>query len=261
MWGRIPSVPDAPVRSPVVGLLGALQFLTRIPIHTSRAPVLARSVVWFPVVGALIGAFVGGVAAGLGELTAPSVAAAVALVVGMLVTGAFHEDGLADLADAVAGGTTLERRLEILKDPRHGTYGVAALAGSVLVRWSALAALAAAGPRTVFVGAIAAHVLGRAIAVAVMAFGPSSPTAGLGADWMRDVGPATGVMGLTVGIIATAVAAGWWTPAVIGVAAILAVALVTVARRAFGGISGDALGAVEQVTEAAVLVALTTVIT
>ena len=163
---------------------------------------------WFPVVGALIGLLVGGVAAGLAEVVTPSVAAAVAIVVGMLVTGAFHEDGLADLADAVAGGATRERRLEILKDPRHGTYGVAALVGSVLVRWSALAALVAVGPRPAIVGALAAHALARGIAVGVMGVQPAARTPGLGADWMSDVGRRHAAVGLALGTAAHG--AGRW---------------------------------------------------
>jgi len=239
------------------GLVGALQFLTRIPLRTRRPSDLSGSAVWFPVVGALIGAAVGGVAAGLGELTTPAVAAAVAVVVGMLVTGAFHEDGLADLADAVAGGWTRERRLEILQDPRHGTYGVAALIGSVLVRWSALAALVAVGPRAAVLGAVAAHALGRAIAVGTMGLGRLAGPAGLGADYIRAVGPRRALVGLGLGLAVAAAVAGRWTPFVAGVALVASTLVVIVARRGLGGITGDVLGAIEQVTEAATLVTLT----
>ena len=118
----------------MTGFLGAVQFLTRIPVRTRAAVPHDRVLPWLPFVGALIGALVGGVAAGLAELVPTAVAAAVAVAVGLLVTGAFHEDGLADVADAFGGGTTRERRFEILKDPRHGTYGVAALCSSVVLR-------------------------------------------------------------------------------------------------------------------------------
>ena len=117
-----------------MGLLAALQFLTRVPIRLRREPSLTAIVVWFPLAGALIGAAVGGTAAGLWHVTPPLVAAAVAVTVGLLVTGAFHEDGLGDIADAFGGGWTVERRLEILKDSRHGTYGVAAICASIVVR-------------------------------------------------------------------------------------------------------------------------------
>lgn len=237
-------------------MIGAIQFLTRIPVWTRRPPDLGSSVLWFPLVGALIGALVGGVAAGLGELTTAAVAAAVAVVAGMLVTGAFHEDGLADLADAVAGGWTRERRWEILTDPRHGTYGVAALVSSVLVRTAALAALVGLGPRAAFVGAIGAHALGRAIAVGTMGIGRLAGPAGLGADYTRAVGPGRALVGLTLGLAVTAAVAGRWSPIVAGAALVVSALVVLVARRALGGITGDVLGAIEQVAEAAALVTL-----
>ena len=167
------------------GLLAAVQFLTRVPVRTTRPPDLAGAVIWFPVVGALVGAAVGGVAAGLGELVPAGVAAAVAVLFGVLVTGAFHEDGLADTADAVAGGWTVERRLEILDDPRHGTYGVAALCGSIVLRVVAVASLA---PAAAFAGLVAAHALGRGAAVVVMGVVPAAGPDGLGADYARAVG-------------------------------------------------------------------------
>ena len=97
-----------------MSLLAALQFLTRVPIRLRREPSLSKTVAWFPVAGALIGVAVGGVAAGMWHLTSPLVAAAVAIAIGLLITGAFHEDGLGDVADAFGGGWTVERRLEIL---------------------------------------------------------------------------------------------------------------------------------------------------
>ncbi|HZB40216.1 MAG TPA: adenosylcobinamide-GDP ribazoletransferase, partial [Ilumatobacter sp.] len=118
----------------VSGFLGAVQFLTRIPVRTRAAVPHDRVLPWLPFVGALIGAFVGGVAAALAELVPAAVAATAAVVAGLLITGAFHEDGLADIADAFGGGITRERRFQILKDPRHGTYGVAALCSSVVLR-------------------------------------------------------------------------------------------------------------------------------
>ncbi|MFV0309595.1 MAG: adenosylcobinamide-GDP ribazoletransferase [Desertimonas sp.] len=243
-----------------MGLIGALQFLTRLPIRTRRAPPMAASVTWFPVVGAMIGALVGGVAAVLGEIAAPGVAAAIGLVAGVLVTGAFHEDGLADLADAVAGGTTTARRREILKDPRHGTYGVTALTGSMLVRWSALAALVEAGPGSVLLASIAAHTLARGGAVATMAWRPPGPGAGLGATWMREVRPWQAILALALSAVALVPPAGGWTPVVVAVSAGGALVVIVTARRALGSVGGDALGAIEQVGEACALVALSVTI-
>jgi adenosylcobinamide-GDP ribazoletransferase len=233
------------------GFAGAVQFLTRVPVRRATAAETADVVIWFPVVGALIGAVAGGTVAGLTHLVPGPVAAAVGVLVGVLVTGAFHEDGLADTADAIAGGPTRERRFEILKDPRHGTYGVAALCGSLVLRVVTVATL---GPAAAFAGLVAAHTLGRGAAVVTMAAVPVARPDGLGADYARSVGTGRAVAAgvLAVGIVA--LATGWWAGPLALAAAIAAVGVAILARRSFGGITGDILGAIEQVAEALVLI-------
>lgn len=239
---------------PLGGFLAAVQFLTRVPVPSSRGPSLSRAVVWFPVVGALVGACVGGIAAGLGEVISMTVAAAVAVLTGVLVTGALHEDGLADLADAVAGGWSRERRLEILQDPRHGTYGVAALSGSIVLR---VVALGSVGRAAAFGGLIAAHALGRGAAVAVMAWAPLARPDGLGAAYTVAVGRGRATLGGGVAVAIAAVATGWWAGPLAVAAAVPAVVVLAVALRALGGITGDVLGAIEQTAECTVLIVLT----
>jgi adenosylcobinamide-GDP ribazoletransferase len=245
-----------------VSLLAALQFLTRVPIRLRRAPSPATAVPWFPVAGALIGAAVGGVAAGMWEISSPAVAGTLAVIVGMLVTGAFHEDGLADVADAIAGGATRERRLEILKDPRHGTYGVAALCASVLVRAAAIGSLP--GPWAMFTAAVAAHTLARAAAVAAMGSGrivnPGGHD-GLGADYARATTPGRAALGVLAGLAISTAACGWWTLPLAATATLSAAAVAWWAGRALGGISGDVLGAIEQVAECGCLVVATVLAT
>ncbi len=238
---------------PAWGLFAAVQFLTRLPIRLRVAPDLGRSVPWFPVVGALIGAAVGGVAAGLMELVPPLVAAAVAVLFGVLLTGAFHEDGLADTADAM-GGWTPERRREILKDSRHGSYGVAAMCGTIVLRIVCVAAL---GPAVAFASVVAAHTIGRGAAVGVMGAAPQVPEEGLGADYTRALSPGRAAAGVVAALLIGVLSVGWWVLPFAAAALAAAVAVSVVARRAFGGVSGDILGAVEQVAECAVLVVAT----
>lgn len=235
---------------PPLPVLGALQFLTRIPIRLRSAPDLAASVPWFPVIGALIGAAVGGVAAGLMEVVPPTVAAAVAVIIGVMITGAFHEDGLADTTDAF-GGWTPERRREILKDSRHGSYGVAAMCSTILLRTLCLATL---GPAAAFAGSVAAHTLGRGAAVGAMGLAPPVPVDGLGADYTRALSRGRAAIGVVAALVLTAVAVGWWAAPLAAAVAGGALVVSIVARRAFGGVSGDILGAVEQVGECLVLV-------
>lgn len=232
------------------GFLAAAQFLTRIPIRLRRAPDLARAVPWFPVVGALIGIAVGGLAAGLMEVVPATVAAAVAIVAGMVITGAFHEDGLADTTDAL-GGWTPERRREILKDSRHGSYGVAAMCSTIVLRIVCVASL---GPAAAFAGLVAAHTLGRGAAVAVMATARSVPQEGLGADYSKSLSRTSALVGVVAAVAIAAAATGWWVGPLVAAVALGAVAVTVLANRAFDGVSGDILGAVEQVGECLVLI-------
>jgi adenosylcobinamide-GDP ribazoletransferase len=238
----------------VTALLAAVQFLTRVPVRLRAAVPTERMVVWFPLVGALIGAVAGAVAAGLGELVAWPTAAALGVLAGVLVTGAFHEDGLADVADAIAGGATRERRFEILKDPRHGTYGVAALCGSIVVRVVAVASL---GPASAFAGLVAAHALGRGAAVVAMGALPVATPDGLGAAYARQVGRGRAAAGGAVAIALAALATGWWVAPLVGGAVVAMIAVWWLVVRALGGITGDVLGTIEQVTECLALVAVT----
>lgn len=235
---------------PPLGVLAALQFLTRIPIRLRSAPDLTAAVPWFPIVGALIGVTIGGLAVGLMELVPVSVAAVLAVLGGVMITGAFHEDGLADMTDAM-GGWTPEQRREILKDSRHGSYGVAAMCGSILVRVLCVASL---GPAAAFAGLVAAHTLGRAAAVGVMGLTRPNPTGGLGADAYRSLSPGRAAVGVLAALGIATIAVGWWVVPLAVAVAVGATLVSLLARRALGGVSGDILGAVEQVGECLVLV-------
>ena len=237
-----------------VGLLAALQFLTRVPIRLRREPSLDATVAWFPVAGAAIGAAVGGVAAGLWQVTPPLVAAAVAVSAGLLITGAFHEDGLGDVADAFGGGWTVARRMEILKDSRHGTYGVAAMCTSIVIRIVALGSLP--GPAVMFASTVAAHTMARVAAVVMAGTMQLATHSGLGADYGRSTSLGRATMSMAAGTVITAVAIGWWVAPLAAVAFVAATTTGALARRKIDGISGDVLGACEQVAECLCLVVL-----
>ena len=238
-----------------LSLLATLQFLTRIPIRLRRAPDLTKIPAWFPVAGAIIGGAVGAVGALAWQLTTPLVAGALAVTVGLLITGAFHEDGLGDVADGFGGGHTVERRLEIMKDSRHGTYGVAAMCASIAVRMVALGSLP--GPAAMFASAVAAHVLARTAAVVLMAAAPLATHRGLGADYGQSTTTGRALTASLLGAAIGALVVGWWV-APLFAAALLAVAAVgALAMRKIQGISGDVLGAAEQVAECVVLVVAT----
>src|SRR5215469_4222063 len=146
-------------------LIVALGFYTRLPFPHERANAgadLARASWAAPLAGAVVGA-IGALAyalahaAGLGPLPA----AGLTIVATLIVTGALHEDGLADTADAFGAGATPQTRLDIMRDSRIGTFGACALILSIGLRWVALASLV--GPMRAAAALIAAHVAARAM--------------------------------------------------------------------------------------------------
>lgn len=243
----------------------AIGFLTRVPVPfaADEAPKLTAAAPWFPVVGAAVGAAGGGVLALAGLLAGagPSgVAAALALAALLLLTGALHEDGLADVADGLGVHGDRERRLVVMRDPRNGTFGVLALLVWFLVGWSALRGLGTGGEGVAAL--IAAGALSRwAILVHVAVGRPARPD---GAIHALRVGPsvllvgsavAIGIaivcLGVAPGTVATGVAAGLTSAGVAGAVALLGA---VAARRALGGLTGDTCGATAAVAFAAVLV-------
>jgi adenosylcobinamide-GDP ribazoletransferase len=232
----------------------ALLFCTRLPIPTA-APVIgadiARAAWAFPVAGAIVGLIAAGVywlvlMAGLPSLPAAGLTVAATLV----VTGCLHEDGLADVADAF-GGHTRERRLEIMRDSRVGTYGACALSMSLLLRTAALASIAA--PAVAAPVLIAAHTAARAGMPLFMGLVPPARVDGLSAGVGRPLpmGIAAAVLlGVIALFVALGPAAGFC--AIVLLAAALAL-LAWLCIRQFGGQTGDVLGAVEQSGEIAIL--------
>jgi adenosylcobinamide-GDP ribazoletransferase len=244
----------------VNGFLGAVSFLTRVPTGTGARPAeeLARSVPWFPVVGAGVGLAVAAVYAGALQLLPPLPAAAVAVVAGACLTGAFHEDGLGDTADAFMGRHDREHTVRILQDPRLGTFGVLAVAASLLLRVAAVATLA---PAAALAALPAAHALSRAGAVATMAALPAAAGTGLGATSTRSLSRRRALAGAAAGL-AVALAllgpAAAWAAAATALAAYL---LGRLARRRIGGVTGDVLGAIQQLGEILVLLAAAAAVT
>ncbi|HEX6113175.1 MAG TPA: adenosylcobinamide-GDP ribazoletransferase [Geminicoccaceae bacterium] len=231
----------------------ALAFLTRLPVAPEPAAhgaSLAASVVMFPVVGALIG-LLGGVAYALASLGLPPwPAATVALATTIWLTGALHEDGLADVADGFGGGRTREDKLRIMRDSRIGSYGALALVLALLARAGALAALAM--PTEVAAALVAAGAVSRAALAPVMTMLPAARADGLAAGAGRPHALRAGAAVLVAALIAVAVLGEAAGPALLaGAGAAFGVAWL--AGRQIGGHSGDVLGAVQQLTEIGVL--------
>jgi adenosylcobinamide-GDP ribazoletransferase len=229
---------------------------TRLPVGPSGATgegEVARASWTFPIAGLLVGlaaAVVYWIAIRVN--VAPLPAAALALGATLLLTGAMHEDGLADTADGF-GGNTRERKLEIMRDSRIGTFGACALAISLLLRWSTIADIAE--PRVVASALICAHVGARACLPAFMHLVPAARADGLSGSAGRPPF-ASVVTALLLGAICLLFAFGP-TKAVITLLMLFLAALLLarLATRQFGGQTGDVLGAMEQIAECVVFLA------
>ncbi|HEX2296485.1 MAG TPA: adenosylcobinamide-GDP ribazoletransferase [Actinomycetota bacterium] len=235
------------------GLATALAFYTRVPLGraATEAGDLAAAAPWFPVAGAAVGAAIAGVYAGLGAVLPRGLAAAVAIAFGAALTGAFHEDGLADVADAFGGGHTPERRLEILDDPRLGTFGVLATAAAFVVRVTAVSAL---GTYDALAVLPAAGALSRAPAVVLMRRQRAARRDGLAATLAGGIGPAQELGAVASAAAIAAVSLGVWAAPSAVVAVVVPAAMAFVARKKIGGTSGDVLGATQQLVDLGVLV-------
>ena len=230
-------------------LVCAVQFLTRVPTPALKAfepDWITRSARYFPLVGQAVGAACAGAMLVGDRLWGAPVGAILALGLGLLMTGAFHEDGLADTADGLAGGQSPARRLEIMKDSRLGTYGVCALIGTL-----ALKAVILASASNAAVLLLAAHGLGRAAAVLVLRLTPYAPSGAAGKWKPAPEGVRAGEVVLALLIAAWPLAMLPPAAALVGLAAgaLPATLLALAAKRLIGGHTGDVLGAVEQVFE------------
>lgn len=237
-----------------IDLGAALGLLTRLPMQGDGLQAAQRGAAsaWaWPLAGALVGALAalaGGAALAIG--LAPGFAAALMLATQAMVTGAMHEDGLADSADGLWGGWDRSRRLEIMKDSHIGSYGVLALLIVLLARWSALVALAEAGAWCPVM--IAAGALSRVPMAVLMAALPNARGSGLSQSVGRPP-VATTILAVAIGLGLGAAAVGILVLPMALIAALPCIALALVARTKIGGQTGDILGASQQLAETAVL--------
>jgi adenosylcobinamide-GDP ribazoletransferase len=261
-------------RALVLGLLAdllkCLRFYSRLPVPVpawERDPhgppdfsTMPRAV---PVAGAIIG-LCGAAVLGLSHLLSLGalVTAALAIASLTLVTGAFHEDGLADAADGLGGGSTPERRLEIMKDSRIGSYGGAALVLAYALRIAALAELIARlGPSGAGAAVVLAAALSRTAGLLLMTLLPPARMAGSSYAVGRPDGGVVAVawaICAALGLAAALVSSLPFLGVVLAflLAAGIALAMTKLSARLIGGHTGDIGGAVQQLAEVAATLGL-----
>ena len=234
------------------GLRLAVSFMTRIPAHDhdgDKTP-LEAAPAWFGVTGALIGLMIAGVYALAFRLMPSPLAALLAVGGGVWLTRALHEDGLADTTDALGSAASGQAGIEVMSDPRVGAFGAIVLVFSVLWRVLAVATLT---PVQATVSLVAAHSLSRSSLVTLMSWTAVAKPDGLAASVAGETGKTAAVTaGLSAVMISLLLAGLWAIPAVVGVTAVSA-GVARLASRRFGGITGDVLGACQQLGEMVVL--------
>ncbi len=253
---------------PFAEILLSLQFLTRLPIPFSRTidPVpLAQAMRFFSAAGAVIAAVNGLVFLGLRFLHVPGlVAAAVTIGFGMVITGALHEDGLADSADGLFGGNTREERLEIMRDSRIGSYGASALILALLTRAALLQSLGALAPHQILLILASAGAFSRAMMVDLLWASRPARRDGLSALAGRPT-RATAFFAIITGG-ALVIAAGFEIERMeVGLIAIAAATAITgviraMASRLLGGQTGDICGATQVLSELGLLTVFAAII-
>ena len=232
-------------------LVAAFGLLTRLPMPDRILTPSPRAAWAWPVVGATLGALAAtGAALALWLGFSPAIAAALALIIGALLTGGLHEDGLADTADGLLGGRDKDRRLEIMKDSRIGSYGALALILITLIRWSALTALLSAGQH--WAALIAAGALSRAPMAVLIAPLPNARGSGL-AHLTGQPPRSAALAACGIALALTLVTCGAAVFAMALSVAATSLFLARAAKARIGGQTGDILGASQQLAEAAAL--------
>jgi adenosylcobinamide-GDP ribazoletransferase len=254
--------PPPPDRDLGADMVMALRFFSRLPAGSRpfEPPDLSRIAIALPFAGLVIAIGPVLLLLVLSVVLPGYFAAALAVGAMLAVTGGMSDDALADAADGLVGGSTPERRLEIMKDSRHGTYGVAALCLYILLRVVALGSIAAINPFAAAAIWLATTLLGRSGSLWLSLELPNARSGGVSASAGR-VGRTSFGIGLLFAAILAFIAAAPFTSVVALVLAFLVAGLIAwgwteTCRRLVGGQTGDLIGALQALIEIGVLTVL-----
>jgi adenosylcobinamide-GDP ribazoletransferase len=240
----------------LAALPAAIEFLTPARVHFGRElpeAAVGSSSAFFPVVGLLLGLVLIGVDRLLGRVIPALALNAMLLIVLSAGSGLLHLDGLADTADGLLGGATPERSLEIMRDSRIGAFGAAAIALTLLLQWTLLADLVAPWRRPAL---LLFPVLGRSAMVAAIAAFPYARRQGLGTVFRRYVWPWSAPVALVLALILSVLCFGGSGVALWGIMLLTAIAAGGYLTSRIGGLTGDTYGAICELTQVLVLLAI-----
>ena len=244
----------------VDGLRRAFGFLTVYPLRASDAwtpETLGSSMVYYPLVGTCIGLALWGLAVLLSVLFPPPIVNVLLLAGSLLITGGLHIDGLADTIDGLSGSYNREDALRIFKDPHVGSMAVAGVVLIVLLKYACLNALA---PATLRPALVLMATLSRYAMVQLACFSPyARPTGGLGEPFVRGIRPEHHIAALLLALCSVLLFSGLRGVGIGVLIGLATLGLQVYFRQRLGGITGDVLGATNELNEALVLLLATMV--
>ncbi|MEI6895504.1 MAG: adenosylcobinamide-GDP ribazoletransferase [Colwellia sp.] len=239
----------------------ALSFFTRLPVpktmHYSDL-LLNKANRYFSLVGILIGGILGVFYSGFSPFVPANIAILLIMVLSLLLTGAFHEDGLADMADGMGGGFTKEKKLSIMKDSRIGTYGAVTLVMAFLLKYALLVELSTLNSNHLLIAIVLAESLSRAVAGSLISTMPYVSDSDLSKS--KPLAQAQSLSELALLLLVGLMPLIFYPSQVI-----LSLLLVLIAFRYFfkhwlmakiGGFTGDCLGAAQQISQLLIYITL-----
>lgn len=212
---------------------------------------IGRAAAWFPCVGLVVGGVTAGGYILFLRLFPPLLAAALAVLLWVVLTGGLHLDGLADCCDGMLAAVSVERRIEIMHDPRLGPFGGVGLILVLLLKTTALVALAPLAPRVMLVVLVLAAVLGRWM-VLPLGLQPAVRSSGLGAAFVAGLKPGALILAALLPLILAA-AGGWRGGTALLIVHLAGFGMGCLARNRLGGLTGDVYGMVIELAELCVL--------
>ncbi len=232
----------------------ALSFLTTLPARqvAYQSDGLGKAAPWFPLVGLLLGLILAAAHSVALWLFGPALAAVLVVVLWAALTGGLHLDGLADCCDGLLASAPPARRLEIMRDPRVGAFGVTGLVLALLLKVAALSSLPVAWPY-LLLGPVWARWW-----ILLAARRPAARAQGLGSTFREALTPAAILTAALLPLLLLGPALWWQARSLLGIAlaALVCFAVLRLAQARIGGVTGDVLGAVVELTEIALLVAV-----
>lgn len=238
--------------------LTSLMFYTRLPVPKRLEysdELLNKATRYFPLVGILIGLLVGGVYKLFSTILPFDIAIILSMAAGIIATGAFHEDGFADVCDGFGGGYTKEQRLNIMKDSRIGTYGTIALIFILLIKFLLLRNI---GDKTIFIGLILGHGFSRFFPVVLIRYSKYSRLDEL--SKVKPIGKRISIGGFLVALLFAFVPMLLFlNPGIfliIPLPLVISLILMKYFEKRIDGYTGDCLGSIQQVCEISIYISL-----